>query len=577
MTFMLLVVLLFQSMAVLVVTRQVAECWGRFERSRAFGEEESSMESLFVKAGYLDRVHNPDAPRKTDLHFLKPFTYGDSLLERLRLRQDRLHKLVMFRAIRHEFLYPRKENRRGTPRVRDPALFSFEAYLRERLGVAVLALVEINIGTWVATLLLLVPVLYFTLQLNSLYVQAVQCTLAWLLAAVAAVLTIMLEEDTYKFTPEVPQDSRDALRLFDGTSTQMLRRASQVTRYGSDTGRKIAQSTRGRRFRPGLGDLTQKAKPKLSVPPFFQENADKRLFLSSQAYEQALRFIGFLQAISVTALVLSSLSNTQQSPAEVVLYLLTWLEWPVMLFKVVPTLLRRLTVRNSIEGKKCTKAIRTSAEKSSRGLLRDFLLLVRVAGVGRRSAEGLLSKLGPDEMQRAVEGFETLDQTEQCEIWSLFAVWDAGNTGQVDIQEVEATFAVLGFSPERARLYSRGLLQLVDDDDGSGKLTWRKLQATTMVAMQSPLEKVAEDLETFYELIDENADGMVTVFELTRGLRRMRIGIKADEMANLLYRNFGTARLKVSKADFMSWAATVREEMHPEPEKSEKRKDFVAA
>lgn len=567
MIFMLLVVLLFQSLAVLVVTRQVSEEWGKFERQRAFGVEESSIESQMVKSGYLEWVPNPDAPRQTELRFLKPFTYGDSFFERLELRQDTVHKLIMFRAIRHEFLYPRQDTRSVKPRVRDPATFSFENYLRLRLGVTVRALVEIDISTWVATLIILVPIIYLSLQLPPVYAQAVQCSLAWLLVAAGVFLTWLLEEDTWKFAPQVPEDGRQILRLFCGTSTQMLRRASQVARgmkfAGGGEGAEVLQlSSSGRRYRPGLGDAANMPKPKLKKPPFFWDDPEwpGPTYLGSKNYEQALRFIGFLQAISVTVLIVSSLggANTMDSPLAGVLYLLTWAEWPVMLFKVVPVYLRRLTIRNSIEGKKDKQAIRLVSMESNDGLLRDFLLLVRLAGLGRRAAEDRQKRVEnvKDFVNQAVEDFGTMAQSEQYEIWNLFAVWDADNTGTVEPREVETTFSIMGFSKDIARDFAKGLVNIVDED-GSGLLTWRKLRAATMMATHSDPQEVEEDLEVFFELLDENGDGAISVFELTRGLRRMRIGIKTDDMANLLYQHFGEARLKVKKSEFVGWAQSI--------------------
>lgn len=571
MIFMLLVVLLFQSLAVLVVTRQVSECWSRFERSRAFGSEEASIETQFVKAGYIERKHDPHSPRQTELDILKPFTYGHDFAERLQLRQDRLHKLVMFRAIRHEFLYPRKENRKDTARVRDPALFSFSDYLRFRLGETVVALVEINVGTWVATLALLVPILYFSLQLSDVYAQAIQCGLAWLLVVVGVGLTVLLEEDTYKFTPQVPEDPRQTLRLFAGTSTQMLRRASQVARTlevnGQDQEKESQaslrlQSSSGKRYRPGLGDAEHMPKPKLVTPPFYQVepgHPTRVLYLSSVGYEQALRVLGFLQAISVTVLIVAFLSSNLDDPVEVAFYLLTWAEWPVMLFKVVPMLLRRLTIRNSIEAKKDEKAIRRVSQESNDGLLRDFLLLVRLSGLARRAAE---ERIGfghaPERVASAVQEFNVrLSPTEQSEVWNVFAVWDADNTGLVEPREVACTFKTMGFQDDVALDLSHNLLRVVDDD-GSGCLTWRKLKAATVLAtFDSPDHEVEADLETFYELMDENDDGRISVYELTRGMRRMRIGLQEDDMANLLYRHFGTAKLKVSKTDFVDWAKSI--------------------
>lgn len=92
-TFLLLVVLLFQGFAVLRISRETAETWADYESTRAFGTSTRSLESLLVGEGYLQRTWalgvEEDAEHNSnqELRMLKPFTYGETVLERALLRR----------------------------------------------------------------------------------------------------------------------------------------------------------------------------------------------------------------------------------------------------------------------------------------------------------------------------------------------------------------------------------------------------------------------------------------------------------------------------------------------------------
>ena len=134
-TFLLLVVLLFQGFAVLKLSRETAETWAEYESARAFGKSPRSLESKLVEDGYLERVDNPFSATGFELRPTKDFTYGETLTDRISLRTKESHKLIMWRAIRHGFLFdgPQSELLIKEGGV-IPGLFSFESFLEQQLG-----------------------------------------------------------------------------------------------------------------------------------------------------------------------------------------------------------------------------------------------------------------------------------------------------------------------------------------------------------------------------------------------------------------------------------------------------------
>ncbi|CAE8596046.1 unnamed protein product [Polarella glacialis] len=565
MIFLLLAVLLFQAAAVFVVSRQVEACWTQYERTRAFGELDACLESKCAEAGYLERVSDPTAPRGTQLLLKKAFVYGDSVQDRVQLRQLPLHKLIMWRAIRHEFLFP--SSRAGTDteeilQVPDPSLFSFEEYLRTRLGTTVLALVEVDIGSWFLALLLILPLTYICSSLPFDQVLSLQCSLAWLLAAAALALTLILEEDTYELTPGVPEDMRQTLRLFSGTSFQMLRRC-RLPGYKH-------RSLAGRRFRPGLADAEEKGQnAKMSLPPRFAAGplAEATGWPAPETYRRLLRLLAFFQAVCVTSLIVTYLSEPLESWLDIGLYCLAWAEWPLMLFQLVPVLLRRLTLRTSIEDQKDASVIRKISLKSKQSLIRDLRRLVQLTSFQRHArlnckvwASYACLRPGSWSENQAeaarnlgLQRFNSLPEAEQLEIWALFAGWDADNDGVAHTQEIVEMFAMMGY-PEGKEEAAESLIRLVDDV-GDEALTWTKFKSLFGLALseQSCSDEVKEGLGCIFAKCAQDGASRVSVFELSEGLLKVPIFLSPDDVANLLHSYFGQAMPSITKAQFVEW------------------------
>lgn len=65
---------------------------------------------------------------------VKEFGYGDNVIERALLRRKYVHKLVMWRAVRHGFLFEGAQSDLLTSEGVIPGLFSFEVFLEQQLS-----------------------------------------------------------------------------------------------------------------------------------------------------------------------------------------------------------------------------------------------------------------------------------------------------------------------------------------------------------------------------------------------------------------------------------------------------------
>mmetsp|Transcript_47850 Transcript_47850/g.138369 ORF Transcript_47850/g.138369 Transcript_47850/m.138369 type:complete len:775 (-) Transcript_47850:73-2397(-) len=549
MIFLLLVVLLMQASSMYIVSEQICDRWGGYERTVSYGNGKSTLESKFVEAGYLKRQSDPEEPRGVKLVPEKEFAYGDSWISRLMMRGRPLHKLLMWRAIRHEFLFPNEGevlDGKKTVRVPDASLFSMEEYLRTRLGKVVLSLIHVDRITWVVTLAILAVPLYVCKLFPSIPNEAVHCFLAWSIAGIGLLMTVFLERDMFQLTPKIPKKVTDILKLFSGESFQTLRRSKLP----------------GWRDRPLHYDEEATRQP-LELPSAM--STQKKGFFSSKGYSLLFRMLSFFQAVSFTSLILSHLSSPFTSRAEWAWYLGALIEWPFFLFVVVPVIIRRLTVRNSIAYEKDDRLIRKVTTQTKESLLRDYARLVQIMGFERRASQTKAAWTSEDTwdskqaIQTVLTGlrkFDDMPSTEKREIWAIFAAWDGENNGIAENREFLEAFSSMG--GKRAQETTDNLVRMTDFD-GAGNINWMKFKAIYGLATADESDELMrEDFQESFEHLDANGNGELSIFELADGFKKMNIGIGLDDMANLLFLYFGMAKPTITIDEFVEWVVADR-------------------
>jgi len=551
MIFLLLIVLLLQASAMYVVSEQVSKRWGGFERTVSYGNARATLESKFVEAGYLERVPDPDSDKGMTLKQVKPFEYGSNWVDRLLNRDRPLHKLLRWRAIRHEFLFPNTKQVVGgktVSKVPDPSLFSFEQYLHDRLGKVVLNLIHVDRWTWVVALGLMAAPLYFIKHFpGTVSVELIHCVMAWSIAVISLGLCVSLDNDLMKFTPKLPEKVTDILKLFAGESYQQLRR-SKIPGWVD---------------RPVQVDQ-EFTKTTLDLPEAMTTSNGSSL--SSKGYSLLFKMLSFFQAVSFTSLFLSHLSEPFQTRVAWVWYAAALLEWPFFLFIVVPVVIRRLTIRSSIGFEKDDRLIRKVTTQTKESLLRDYARLVQIIGFEKRASaskqDWTLSDSTWDSKQAiqivlsGLKKFDKMPSPEKREIWAMFAAWDSNSSGSADTKEFVEAFKSMG--SKNAENVVDNLVRLVDFD-GTKTINWMKFKAIYGLATSEESQQdMRSDFRDSFSFLDTNSDGEVSIFELGEGFSKMNVGIGLDDVANLLFLYFGTAKPTITVDEFTEWVVADR-------------------
>jgi len=566
--FLLLIVLIFQAVAMLHVSRNVVQDWSAYEHMRAFGKYRTSLESMFVTAGYLERVPNASAPRGTDLACLRSFSDSGTFMARLRKRGDNLRSLVAWRSLRHEFLFP---SSLGKSKVPNPAMFSYSAYLRCCMTGVVLSLVELDKRVWCMTLLLPWPVMCFQRSLTLDSWMLGLCFFAWGLFFAAVLLSLALEEDLRGLMPahSLPEDPRQILLFFQGTSTsEMLQ--DIISHSGAMDGAPMSPQERAiKRGAPGFRSM----RPFCPAP-----RAPKRFILSQKSYEELLRILGFWQAISITALCTTVLAHRPQHLFQAVICVLTLAEWPLMLFYAVPLLIQRLTmlVANKVD----ENLIRSITLDGKEALLRHQLRLVQFEGfyesAWKTALPWALDK--SDKRSRnwsAVDAnrsfkkgqrtFQSLPASARDEVGSMFAFMDLNNNGDVGVPELAKFLANVGFHQEKSTATAEALVRLVDSD-GTGALSEERFQAVVALAtVARPKSELKEDVGTLFDMVDKEKSGKVHMHQITQRLQDSKFGeyLRDEDLASLLYDHFSQAKPVLTKEDLVSWFGAMGSHWHP--------------
>lgn len=550
MIFLLMVVLLVQALAIVHVAGSVTELWSRYEKMRSYGTKTTSLEMLFLKGGYLQKTDDKAAPRGFTLDLKRPFTYGNSFTQRLHLRYDGLHKLVMWRAIRHEFLF-------GEGKDMEHALvFNFANYLKEKLGKSVQSLVEVEMWTWLVTILIVLALEYSLNNAPPAKILAVACAALWGLLGVTVTLSIVLEEDTYWLTPQVPQDARNILELFAATNPMMLsrRQAGTLDSYWGQ---------------PGLGNYN----------PSFTKllHREGKQLLSPKTYQRILELLSFWQALGVSALIILHYSATLETRMDYFLYSLAWLEWPIFIFKEVPILLRRVTIRTSIATQVDKHTLRKIVVDGQESMMRDHIRVAHLLVFVQRSAEDgkAWAQCPASQWTKAsakaaytlgLRKFACLPFLQRRGITRVFESWDVENDGSLTCEQIEKTLMRVtqsnfwresAASPCNATTAASHLVSLVDYDCKK-RLTLEKCEALFAFAASRPQEEVEEDLKVLFQMIGPNGQNQLPSARIAEWfVQSIRSGLREDDAALLMYKYFGHPKIVVTEDEFIEWLMSV--------------------
>ncbi|KAF4672960.1 hypothetical protein FOL47_011149 [Perkinsus chesapeaki] len=588
--FCVMVVFIFQCITLMLGAERITRRWDTWEEMAETGREthvdarHKSLERRLIDRGFLDEEGKEKALLKFSENWL---SY---------ILPDELRDIVIWRLLRHEFLFP--SHSRGQKlaltsqiaEVRDPIVFDFERYLTEKLGEGFVELVEVDLATWVVAVLF-TPCIAWILSYSTAIRIAMICAFSWILLIAMFAFYVHITNVMIALSPVVPSRAVVLLQMLSGTSLAAFQRHYRSPdRFSS---RRRSSPPESPDYSSEEEDLTQpllNAKSKMFswVPRFRQQeeyfkpinrrstvmkvicqhrhripNAQERLMwfeeYSLPVFSHMLEIMMFFQAVlTATLIVLIAIGGPSQwSVWSWLCYFLSWGEWAIMTRYLVPHVMSRLTLVTSIEYLKDPELIeKVTFEVKRERLLQALKVLsvVKLEGKARRLAAEGEDTISDEEYEAALYTFESLSEEAKAKIESTFETFDADLSGTVDCQEMEEVMGAMGVVPgSEASRSACALLKMVDKD-GSGQLDEEEFKVLMVLALVKPDEaEEAEDLKAFFRKIDADQSGLVSLEELADAFTELGVPMNTEEVGRLVYECFGQVKTELAEPEFVKW------------------------
>ncbi|EER10706.1 calcium binding protein, putative [Perkinsus marinus ATCC 50983] len=587
--------IIFCCITLMLGAERITRRWDVWEQMPETGREKhadprhNSLERRLVERGFLDEEGNEKSALKFSENW---YSY---------VVPDELRDIVIWRLLRHEFLFPshRREQQKlalasQVPEVRDPIVFDFERYLTEKLGEGFVELVEVDLATWVVAVLF-TPCIAWILSYATSMRIAMICGFSWLLLLAMFTFYVHISNVMMALSPVVPSRAVVLLQMLSGTLQGTSLAAFQRS-YRSSPDRastKRPSDSESPACSSEEEDLTEPllhAKSRMFswVPRFRQQeeyfrplhqrstvmkiicqhrhrvpNAQERLMwfeeYSLDIFAHMLEMMMFFQAVlTATLIVLIVVGGPAQwSVVSWVFYVLSWVEWAVMTRYLVPHAMSRLTLVTSIEYLKDPQLIEkvtfdVKRERLSQAL--KVLSVVKLEGKARRLAAEGADTISDEEYEAALATYKSLSEEAKEKVESTFESFDADLSGTVDCQEMEEVMAAMGVVPGTEASKSACALLKMVDKDGSGQLDEEEFKVLMVLALVKPSEEEeAEDLRAFFRQIDVDYSGSVSLSELAEAFSQLGVPMNSEEVGRLVYECFGQVRTELGEVEFVKW------------------------
>eukprot|EP00397_Hematodinium_sp_SG-2012_P002552 GEMP01002559.1.p1 GENE.GEMP01002559.1~~GEMP01002559.1.p1 ORF type:complete len:858 (+),score=180.68 GEMP01002559.1:128-2701(+) len=603
--FCVMIVFIFQALALMEVSRELVSKWNLWENVHSVGTA-GSIEFLLKEYGYLDRHGNKSK------RYIVPKT-----LHRMVVQSD-IHALLQWRALRHEFLFPSIQEAgelHNVIYVKDAASFDFEMYLGIRLKRIFIDLVEVDGRTWVVGLLLINPLVMVGQSLNAFDVCFLQAIIAWFLFCCAVLILYDLTRILGKLTPELSSTNPEMIiRYFSGTSQAELRRIRQaqkrrglgddatVTSEWSQPGREEEKPFTGGRLPPineKSGDESPRTLPSpislsslsptgrrsvVFVPPLHQHqhkrtrpersrfymplvggkpstvpNSQQQLYFFQEQglefYTGVLEMIVFFQAVSVASLVVVFFLQPITTDLQRGLICLAWLEWPIMLFCVLPRVISIFCMLLSIEFEKDKEAIKDVIFKVKHERLQEALEVLKLVKLRGRAQKLGGSHISAAEFKKAQQKFKTMPKEKQEHYKNIFRTFDVDGSGTIDEDELGEVLQAIGIVQGSDASLAASELVSMCDLTGNKCLSLEEFKVLIVLSMEKrTIAEEKADMRAFFQQIDTDGGGTLTIEEIHSCFANdLNCDLSPEFISTLVHQCFKEAKIELDEKEFIIW------------------------
>jgi len=585
--FSVMMVFIFQALVLMVKAHQMAERWSAWENRRAMGDRNSgSIQAELIEHGFLDK----------DSRMLKKVTFQHNPFIRM-LQQGGVRELIQWRAVRHVFLWSQElgdeeESLRGSViQVKEPQCFFFHEYLTKKVYEIFEDIIEVDKITWIVMLMML-PILHPIMNMEAENRVVAQCFCGWFLVFVTYLFGVQVYWIYGKVTPIIPENPEEILGMLKGTSAVAFKQKSRGLAKSQSQDISAAPEVRpsqddsGHVRVPLLAQISDSKKPLLArfrkeareaegplkIPWWCRNaaslgNAHERLFpfgkngvnIMSHCLECGM----LLQAVATAGLLVSIVvaKPADWTHRSIFFYCLAFLapltQWNVL----IPKIVTKFAIVTSVEYMKDRHIIEEVAFEVKRNRIKETLKLMKIVRLQGRAQRLGGETISASEFSNGLNQFKKLPKKKQLEMESTFKVFDSDSSGSIDGSEMQGILATIGIVTVNAEETVGHLLRLVDRD-GNQQLNLEEFKVLMVQALLPPgPEQEALEMASFFDKIDSDASGKISMAELARSFREMGCQLDEGEFRDIVYDCFRRPMEDMSKDEFSEWVKSTEERL----------------
>eukprot|EP00929_Paragymnodinium_shiwhaense_P052629 TRINITY_DN26368_c0_g1_i1.p1 TRINITY_DN26368_c0_g1~~TRINITY_DN26368_c0_g1_i1.p1 ORF type:complete len:949 (-),score=254.08 TRINITY_DN26368_c0_g1_i1:150-2954(-) len=299
----------------------------------------------------------------------------------------------------------------------------------------------------------------------------------------------------------------------------------------------------------------------VGADPAYAPNDQERLFFfhekGPEIYSAFLEAVMFFQAVTVAMYIVTWFTTREDWDMQMTALFMLGLAGPLFnLWWLVPKIVAKLAIVTSVEDMKDDKIIQRVTFETKRRQMLESLKLLQIVKL-----QGRIERLGGDvisdqEFLKARRDFELFSRRKQEDIVRVFRMFDADNSGSIDLQEMHNILYSLGIhsNTDDAHWSTIHLMRLVDRD-ASGDIDLTEFKVLMALALLKPnKDEELSDLKTLFRTFDhEDGDGTVTLKELTTKFIELGVDVEEDDIASLILQVFGVPRGALQEKDFVAF------------------------
>merc|ERR1712021_79616 len=127
--------------------------------------------------------------------------------------------------------------------------------------------------------------------------------------------------------------------------------------------------------------------------------------------------------------------------------------------------------------------------------------------------------------KKKAKGGLTEEQIE--EIREAFNLFDADNSGAIDVRELKAAMRALGFEVKKEELK-----EMISDNDGNGSIEFQEF--LEMMTGKMGEKDTREDIEKVFKLFDDDNTGKISLRNLRRVAQELGENIDEEELQDMI-------------------------------------------